>query len=503
MKQKNRILFTSLFTVLSVLTTLCFCGFRIGFVFVDHVVFDGFCYLLWSILILNTITLFFQLRGSICDDKLYNKKLFIVNILVAFLGVVCCVAFLIVGGKEEILNYVYMSVEVLPYLALFYAFIFFTAILPVCRKALQKITAVIISAAMVVSAVIIIYPVGGFNFDGMPAVFDTGDGYHIVFSTNRKSVGYIKLSNGEQIWDNYAGRKESSRVHSVKVSYDELNNQEYSIGAVRAVEDIAYGGHLGKEITRTVGTFMPCPADDFDMTCITDNHGCKPEWEKVGSDADIFVFLGDIANGLYTYNSFIDNLVVPAGKVSGGVKPIIYTFGNHDHRGSKVPDLISALDFEELYYRLYVGNYVFTVLDSGEDKEDENYEYAGYDDYAEYFAGQTQWVQSLQRENGYNVLITHSPSIFFEPDEKPSPVCEPLRNLGIELTICGHVHTTEFVSAENSITGISYYICGAKSDVHELNYTKIHFNQGFVDIRSENTQGEVLCEQQLQLTEIK
>lgn len=506
MKHKKSIILTSVFTALSVLTTLSFCGFRFGFIFVDHYVFDGFCCVLWSLFILNTVILFFQLRGSIRGNRLYNKKLFIVNTVFSVISFICCIAFIIIGGEDELLNYFYMSFETLPYLALFYAFIFFTAVLPVCRQIFHKITAVIVSAAIIVCAIVIIFPAGGFDFESKPAVFDTGDGYHIVFATNRKSVGYVKISdsgNDKIVWDTLTGRKESSRVHSIKLSYDELNNKEYSIGAVRAVEDIAYGGHLGKEITLLAGKFTPCPEDDFDMTCITDNHSSRPNWETMGKDAEIFVFLGDIANGIYTYDSFINNLIVPAGKISGGIKPVVYVLGNHDHRGSKVPDLMSSLDFDEFYYRLNIGKYVFTVLDSGEDKEDENYEYGGYNDYSSYFSKQTEWARNLQKEKGYNIILTHSPIIFYEPDEKQSPVCEIMRNLGEELIICGHIHTAEFVDKNESKTGIAYYICGGKTDARNINYTKMHFNQGLVDIRSESTQGELILEKQLRLSEIK
>ena len=506
MKQKIRVILTSVFTAISAFVTLCFCGFRIGFIFVDHVVFDGFCYLLWLIFIVNTVVLFLQLKGSILKNKFYKKPIFIVNIIITVLSLAAGTAFLFVGGKDEILNYMYVSLEFLPYLALFYALIFFTVILPVSGKLLQKITAAVAAAAIIITALVAIFPIGGFDFEGAPAVFDTGDGYHIVFATNRKSVGYVKLNtvDGEQVlWDDIAGRKESSRIHSVKVSYEELDGNEYSIGAVRAIEDIAYGGHLGKEITATVGQFTSCPEDDFDMTCITDNHSSKPNWETVGEGADIYVFLGDIANGIYSTDVIIDNLIVPAGRVSGGEKPVIYTLGNHDHRGSSVPELLSSLDFGDYYYRLSIGKYNFTVLDSGEDKEDENYEYAGYDIYAPYFAEQIEWAKTLEKESGYNVIITHSSEIYFEPNGQTTPMAEIMKNLGEDFIICGHNHSASFVSAEESATGIQLYICGCKTDTHEINYTKMHFNQGFVDIKSQNTKGEIINEHQLQLTEVE
>ncbi|MCH5316618.1 MAG: metallophosphoesterase [Eubacterium sp.] len=498
MKQKGRIILTSVLTALSVLITLGLCAVRVGFVFVDHLVFDGFCYILWALFIVNTIVLFFQLRGSILDNKLYNKIVLIINIVLEVVNIACIAAFLIIGN-DDLVDYLYVSFETLPYLAAFYALLFFTLILPISHKLLHKITACVVAAAIVISAVAFLFPAGGFDFEAAPAVFDTGDGYHIVFATNRDSVGYVKLGN-EILWDTYAGRKESSRIHSIEVSYEALDNNEYSIGAARAIEDIAYGGHLGKEITLNAGVFTPCPEDDFDMTCITDNHSCRPDWEAIGADADIYVFLGDISSGVYAINSIIDNLIAPAGKVSGGVKPVIYTLGNHDHRGSYVQALLDSLDFGDYYYRLNVGKYNFTVLDSGEDKEDENYEYAGYNAFAPYFAQQIEWAKTLQKESGYNVIITHSPSIYFEPDGQPTPMAEIMRNLGEEFVICGHHHSAEYVSVENSITGIATYICGAKADSHEIVYTRMHFNGGIIDIKSQNTKGEIINTHQFQLT---
>lgn len=497
MKQKGKIILSSVLTALSVLTTLGLCAVRVGFVFVDHYVFDGFCYILWALFIVNTVILFFQLRGSILDNKLFNKICLIINGVLLLLNIACIAAFLIIG-KDDLMDYLYVSFETLPYLTAFYALLFFTVILPISHKTVRKITACAVCAAIVIS-VLAVFPIGSFNFEAAPAVFDTGDGYHIVFATNKDSVGYVKLGD-QVIWDTYAGRKEASRIHSIEVSYEALNNNEYSIGAMRAIEDIAYGGHLGKEITLEAGTFTPCPEDDFDMTCITDNHSCRPDWEKIGVDADIYVFLGDISSGVYAINSIIDNLIAPAGKVSGGVKPVIYTLGNHDHRGSKVQDLLQALDFGEYYYRLSVGKYNFTVLDSGEDKEDENYEYAGYNAFAPYFAEQIEWGKTLQKESGYNVIITHSPSIYFEPEGHPGPMAEIMRNLGEEFVICGHHHSAEFVSAQESITGIATYICGAKTDSNEIVYTRMHFNGGAIDITSQNTQGEIINTQQFQLT---
>ncbi len=503
MDKKVKIILSSVFTVLSVIASLLLCAVRVGFVFVDNYVFDGFCYLLWAIFIVNTVVLFFQLRGSILDNRLFKTPVLIINGLILLINIGCIAAFLIIG-KDDLMDYFYVSLETLPYLSLFYALLFLTFVLPVAGRVFQRITACVVSAAIVVTVAVVAFPAGGFGFEGSPAVFDDGSAYHVVFATNRESVGYVKL-NGESgervIWDTVAGRKESDRIHSVRVEYDELDNFEYSVGAVRAIEDIAYGGHLGKEITLEVGRFAPCPEDGFEMTCVTDNHSSRPDWSKIGTNADIVAFLGDISSGVYSANSIIDNLIVPAGIVSGGTKPVIYTLGNHDHRGSKVPYMIDALDFDSCYFRKTIGDYVFTVLDSGEDKEDENYEYAGYNAFAPYFEKQMRWAESLEKEDGYNVLITHSPHIFFEPDDKPSPMSDIMRGLGVDFVICGHSHTAKYIGANDSETGIQTYICGGKidEDHRDIRYTDMTFDNGVINAVSMSTKGEVILEEQIRL----
>ncbi|MCH5191799.1 MAG: metallophosphoesterase [Oscillospiraceae bacterium] len=500
--KKRTVILSAVFTAVSVLISLVFCGFRFGFVFVDHLVFDGFCYCVWALFILNSCFMFAHLRSALTREKLCGKALFAVNCAVTVLSVVASITFLIIG-KNDIKNYVYMSFEWLPILAVIYGLVFFIAIFPLCKGLFKKCTAVVAALAIVTAALVHLFPVGGFDFEAAPTVFDTGDSYHVVFATNRDSVGYISYSYGGEdyfVWDTTTGRKDSSTVHSIEVAYEHLDNNSYTIGAVRATEDIAYGGHLGKDITYKVDKFSPCPDDGFNMAIVTDNHDSQVDWSSVGSGAQLCVFLGDISNGLYSYANFVDNLIVPAGKATGGAIPVIYARGNHDHRGSAVKDMLKELDFDEYYYRVRIGNYVFTVLDTGEDKDDGNYEYAGYNDYVSYFAEQTAWAQSLEKETGYNVVIAHSHEPFHGASE---PISSILKDLGVGFSINGHQHTEEFVSAQDSVSGIPYYICGHYVNKNDLYYTVMHFENGKIDIVTQNTAGDTINSAEIQLEEVK
>lgn len=507
MKKKNiiKICLSSLFTALSVIATLMFCGFRIGFVFVDHETFSGLCYILWGLFIANTLSLFVQLRGALQKSKLFNLPIFIINAIITVLSVGASVAFFVVGGEEEVINYAYQSLELLPWLSCAYAVLFLIIVFPASSKLFQRLTAGVTAASIIVSAVIFLFPIGSFGFDSAPAVFDTGESYRIVFSTNRKSVGAVKYFSGEEeitVWDRSAGRKDSSTVHSIEIPYEALNEGgSYEISAARTWENIAYGGHIGKnEITYKVEGFTPCPSDDFNMLCVTDNHSVVLDWSKLSNQADVLVFLGDVANGIYSYNHFIDNLIVPAGEITLGKAPCVFVLGNHDRRGSFVNEMLDELGIQNPYFRIKNGEYNFTVFDTGEDKEDNNYEYGGYNDYSSYIAEQMAWAKSLSAENGYNIVLSHSRTIFDISEEAEAEIAEAVKSFGADLIICGHSHCTEYTDAQSSDYGIAYYICGSRDGKDDLKYTIMHFNGGHISAKSMRlSSGEELCSAEIDL----
>lgn len=505
MKKKTDLIFTVIFTAVSTLATLAFCGFRIGFVFVDHEVhFNGFCYLLWAIFIVNTIVLIFQLRNLLKNDKLINKPLFIVNGVFSVLTLAAAIGFTCYS-PDEIPNFIQVAPEVLPYLGILYAFLFFAFVFPYCHKIFRKATAIILSAGIIASAVVFLFPIGGFKIEGAPAVFNDGSGYRVVFTTNRKSVGAVTYEyNGESytVWDNTTGRKDASKIHSVFVPYEHLDNNKYSVKAVRSLEDIAYGGHLGKEVSIEIDTFIPCPEDNFNMLCISDNHSADVDWGALKEKADTVAFLGDVANGIYSYNSFVENLIMPAGTITDGRRPVIFVRGNHDHRGNYVPEFLKALSFDDYYYRIKTGKYTFTIFDSGEDKEDDNYEYGGYAAYDSYRSEQLEWAKNLTKEDGWNIIMAHAPTYFDCTEDDIGKMSEYAKNFGAQFIICGHRHSTSLTSADESEVGIPYYISGARDGQNDLKYTIINFNAGELHIVSEKLSNkEILCEATVSLEE--
>lgn len=505
MKGKANLILSSVLTVISVLCTLAFCGYRIGFVFVDHEIhFNGFCYLLWGIFIANTVCLIFQLRSVLESNKYFNKPVFIVNGIVSALTLAATIGFA-AYKPAEIPNFAQVSLELLPYLSAFYALIFLIFVFPYFGKIFKAIASAAVCIGILSSALIFLFPIGGFEIESAPAVFDTGSGYSVVFSTNRKSVGYITYEyDGKKymVWDTTTGRKDASKVHSVRIPYEHLDHNKYSVRAVRAWEDIAYGGWLGAEISMDIDEFLPCPDDNFDMVCVSDNHSVKADWNKLAGCGDIYAFMGDIANGIYSYNAFTDNLIIPAGIMTGGKAPVIFVRGNHDHRGNYVPELLDALGFDDYYFRIEQGDYTFTVFDSGEDKTDDNYEYAGYADYSSYRDVQIEWARGLEKKSGYNIVMAHASDIFDETEEDIKAVTDILKDKGCDFIICGHSHRPRYAAPGESETGIQYYVCGSRDGKNDLRYTVMSFNGGHVSSVSRVlSTSDVLCEAEIALKE--
>lgn len=503
MKNKVSLILASVFTALSAAASLAFCGYRNSFVFIDSTIhFMGFCYLLWALFILNTVCLFVQTRTVLKKKQYFSKPVFIANMVIGAAAFI--VAFVIaVAQPNEIINYIHLSRHLLPYLGAFYALLFFILVFPHSGELFRKIVAAVAGISVLTASLVFLFPVGGFEIESAPAVFDTGSDYRVVFSTNRESIGCVTYEyNGESytVWDTTTGRKDSSRVHSVRVPYEHINNNGYSVKAVRALEDIAYGGWLGSEATVEIDRFTPCPEDDFDMVCVTDTHGAHPDWSSIADSGDVYVYLGDMQSAVYSYDTFIDNLVRPAGEMTGGRVPMIFVRGNHDHRGDYVPALLAELDFDEYYYRIEHGKYTFTVFDSGEDKLDDHFEYGGYNDYVSYRAEQIEWARGLEKKDGYNVMLVHSPTIFDQTPEDIEEITNIVKDLGNDLIICGHMHETVYTPAEESDIGIQYYICGSRTSAKDINFTRMHFKDGHVSAKSVRlSTDEKLCEAEMTL----
>lgn len=338
----------------------------------------------------------------------------------------------------------------------------FISIVPFCvlyLGAMGKKSRRFVSAVLLVAVAVIgvsrLFPLTPYKIDSKPSVLDTGSGYSIVFSTNDEGTGYVEYTYKNKqyrLYDENGGRLNSdSKIHSINVPYEHLDNNSYRVGSVRVIEQYSYGSRTGKEVVSEEYTFTPAKED---MRClvISDWHTYLDKARAAISfvgDYDAVILLGDATPGVDFEQQVVNNIVRFSGDVSEGTKPVIYVRGNHETRGEYAGKLLGALGLDEFYYTAEMGGYTFVVLDSGEDKDDSHIEYGGMTDYNTYRAEMIEWLKDVEAENEKVIALSHSWKISDVEKELSEEGWKELQRLGARLMMSGHEHKLRLVGADN------------------------------------------------------
>ena len=211
---------------------------------------------LYAMVINAVILAVFAALGVYGCNKIYDKKWFRVLVCIsevfASLFFIIGVVFLfIMMGTESAVTYFIALKKSLPDAALFIFVPLLAVFFPkfCCRtKIAVSVIALVLVAVIGIAQFI---PVTPYKITCAPTVIDTGSGYSIVFSTSDCGTGYVEYTykgTDYKVYDEDGGRLNShSRIHSVSVPYEHLENNEYKVGSVRVFEQYSYGSHTGTE----------------------------------------------------------------------------------------------------------------------------------------------------------------------------------------------------------------------------------------------------------------
>ena len=343
-----------------------------------------------------------------------------------------------------------------------------------------------------------------FDFCTTPVVFDTGEGYSIVWSTTDISTGYVTYTyegRDYEVPDMQYGRLASNRtIHHANVPYGHLDGNTYTVHATRMLDNAPYFASRGKtiEITRT---FAGRPTQDIHMVAITDNHclsRAKIDEVCLG-DYNCVLMLGDFSDFVHQELDIADFLLYPAARLSNGTVPVLYAKGNHDTHSEMGADLAYLLGYPALYYRTTYGDYTFTVLDSGSCNVDlEEAKYAGVGRYIDYREGQLDWLATQAPSAGYDIAVVHvwdyaSVAEGVANQQARDQVVRYnacLQAMSVDLQLSGHKHDWRYFP--QGVDGISVPLlrCGGISAGlvgHSLTYSVIDMHQGTVTMTGYNT----------------
>ena len=437
-------------------------------------------------------------RVLVCISEVFASLFFIIGVVFVFRMM----------GTESAGTYFIALKKSLPDAALFIFVPLLALFFPkFCCK--TKIAVSCISLVLVaVIGVAQFIPVAPYKITSNPTVIDTGSDYSVIFSTSDCGTGYVEYTykgTSYKVYDEDGGRLNShSRIHSINVPYEHLENNEYKVGSVRVFEQYSYGSHTGKEVVSGNYKFTPVKGDDITYLVVSDWHTrLKTAYaaiEYVG-DYDAVILMGDATPGVDYEEEVVKNIVEFAGKVSEGSKPVLYTRGNHETRGEYANKLADALGLDKFYYTADMGNYSFIVLDSGEDKDDSHAEYGGMTDYNTYRADMIEWLKGVNVNNDKVIALSHSYKISDVEKDLSDAGWNEIDRLGARLMISGHTHHCRLIGGngerEQEIfsqhPGIVGYMDGGKSGENYV-ASKMILSKENVVLEAYNNLGEKVFE---------
>ncbi len=341
------------------------------------------------------------------------------------------------------------------------------------------------------------------------AVFDCGENYSVMWSTDVKASGTVYvLKEGRQyvFSDASSGNvRVNDTLHSVKIKKEILDNSYYSVSSQAVSIKMGYSAIKGKTVTGKWTHFDGYHnQEEINAITISDVHEDIDSLKKSlkyfsNEKADLIIMNGDITSTMVTKEKFVEGIVDLAGDISGGEIPVIYIRGNHETRGEYASELKNYFhtDTGELYFRTNYGPVSAICLDYGEDKEDSNEEYSGLVNFDAYREEQYEWLKKQkpdERQDAlYRICICHGVTLdnhFGLNWEKE------IKRLGTKMTVSGHWHTLRLTNTD----GYYSFIDGGESDTNTFIASRIIFKDGNAEIKSVDVDGNVLLNEKIKIS---
>ena len=442
------------------------------------------------------LTLFFGVKLYL---RIYKKDVS-GNAVVILVAEICSVLLLLAtiavnvfGGTSTVGGYFTLA----PYFVTGLAAVAFLMLMPLAAKKLYMgMIAVCLSVAIIGIVSVVSVDLREFSFESAPAVFDNGADFSVVWCTTAKSIGYLEYTYNDQqyiVYDAADGKyRADTRVHTVHVPYAHLYGNSYSVSAAKVIRNTPYTSKIGEFIKSPTYTFAnKIDSDKMSVIAASDWHedtGSLISAVAACKNFDVLLMMGDPANCLDEFDDIINYVVVPAGKTTGGTKPVLYVRGNHEPRGRYADQLKGVLGYENFYYTASYGSQNFFVFDGGEDKYDAHKEYGGLIVSEPYRAEELEYMNSLPVMGGYNICLCHMPLYTISGDNEGYALFRSiLEKQDIKFEISGHEHALNMIAGDSYTTlidggpinhGEQYVVC------------YISISRGLANVEAINSKGE-------------
>ena len=183
--------------------------------------------------------------------------------------------------------------------------------------------------------------------------------------------------------------------------------------------------------------------------------------------------------------------------------------GNHETRGNLARTYSSYFPKKDnkIYGAYRIGDIMIVMLDSGEDKAENHWVYAGLTDYDAYRTEQAEWLRRLvqtpdYQQARYRIVICHFPLVmgqewkdeqmWFGWDDAIRKFLPVLNDARVDLLVSGHTH--RFFYHDRQADGNAFPVleqgstCAARLELHD----------GHIRVKVVDTEGRLLMDKNIQ-----
>lgn len=299
----------------------------------------------------------------------------------------------------------------------------------------------------------------------------------IMWVTDRNSFSWVEYGDRNNLNKKFFAYQNgliqaNNRVN--KITLPGIKSGQSHRYRIVSTEIVAVNGSqykFGETIVSPIYSF-DTPADsggDLKMVVFNDHHERSQTIPQLlyrfgytgnDKDFDLVVFNGDVFDDIDSEEQLINQFLIPCVDVFAKHTPFLFVQGNHEVRGAFSRHLPDYLGFtnNQYYHAFTRGSTRVLVLDSGEDKTDDNWEYGGLAAFDQYREKQREWLKNeiaspAFKEAAFRVLLIHI-SPWHSGDWHGTLHCRemfgPLLNEAkIDLQLSGHTHRFAYHKPDN------------------------------------------------------
>lgn len=337
------------------------------------------------------------------------------------------------------------------------------------------------------------------------------EGMTVMWVTDNKCLSWVEYGENLQLdqksTQSVAGLLAVDKINKVRlINLKPGTRYYYKVVSKEIITFDPYKVTFGNTISSSVSYFFTPGLNDkqTSMLILNDLHDSPGSVSKLigmskQNEYDFVFFNGDVFNYLTNESQIVENLINPSTQAFASIKPLMQVRGNHETRGSFARNYFDYFQFpdDKPYYSFVRGPVLFIVIDSGEDKADDEPTYAGLVDFDAYRLEQSQWLEQVLQSPAcqnalYKVVLMHIPP-FYSNGWHGTTHCKELfvplfNHYNIDMVISGHTHN---YGVYNPVAGLhNFPICiGGGPEDGKRTLIKLKADETMLDVQMLNDAG--------------